>query len=218
MNTSMQHFFDSLQSSKNIRYLGILAGAGVVGVAGYGVYYYVTMKKSQKAQKALAESSEAFTKALQSEGKDVRWDDVHRAFQTAYDRYGSTWAGPYLLAYQADAYAYEGKLNEALAEMTKALSSLKKSSPVYAFYATKLALMKVDSTDSAVSQAGLKELDALAEDVRNPDRERALYYAGYFAERHGDLKKARASWSAIVQRGAPDSVWVPAAKKKLDSL
>ena len=126
MNISVQNVLDSLQSSKNVRYLGILAGAVVIGVAGWGGYYYFSMKKAQEAQKAFAESMAEYDKALQADSKDAHWDDVVRAFQTAYDRYSSTWAGPYILAYLSQALLQEGKPDEALNVMTKAVVSFNK--------------------------------------------------------------------------------------------
>ncbi len=78
--------------------------------------------------------------------------------------------------------------------------------------------MKIDSKDATQHDAGLRELNMLAENVKNPERERALYYAGYFASKQGDSKKAHAVWTALIQKAESDSSWAAMAKKKLEFL
>ncbi len=131
MNLSIHHVLDSLQNKKNSRYLGFIAGALFLVVAGYGAYYYFAQQKAEEAQKALSESLAEFDKAMQADPKEARWDDVARAFQAAYERYGSTWAGPYLLSYKAQALLQCDKFDEALTTMEKVVSMLPKSSPVF---------------------------------------------------------------------------------------
>jgi predicted negative regulator of RcsB-dependent stress response len=215
MNPSVHNFLNSLQSDKNLRYLGLLAGAVVIGVVVWGGYYLYSSKKAEEAQYALSQAVSEYEKALQGDGKDTRWDEVVHGFQTAYDRYSSTWAGPYLLAYKAQALLHNNNYAEALPAMTTSVASMKKSAPLYYFFATSLALMKADSTDEKIKAAGLKELDDLGENHRNPERERALYYSGLYASQAGDKQKAASVWRVLAQRGAAESPWVLLAEKKL---
>jgi hypothetical protein len=218
MNTSLQQFYATVHNEKNIRYLAVLAGLIVLGLAAWGGYSYITLKRSEEAQKALSEGIAEFDRAHTGEEKETHWDDVVRGFQTGYERYSSTWAGPFFLVYKSQALLANHKFDEALAEMTKAVAAMKKSSPLYYFYVTKLALMKLDSQDKATKDAGMQELTALAENAKNPERERALYYAGYFAYGSGDVKKAQNFWVTLLQRAAPESHWAPLAKKKLEVI
>lgn len=218
MNTALQQFYASVQNEKNVRYLGILAGLIILGLAAWGGYSYMTMKRAEEAQKALSEGVAEFERASAEEDKEAHWDDVVRGFQTGYDRYSGTWAGPYFLVYKAQALLAQNKFDEALAEMTKAVAAIKKSSPLYYFYSTKLALMKLDSKDKGLQDAGMQELIAFAENAKNPERERALYYAGYYAYGHGDVKKAQSFWVTLIQRAAPESSWAGLAKRKLETI
>lgn len=218
MKSLISGFIPSKKVAKQMRYLiGLLALALFI-MACMAIYSYFKVRNSQAGHKAFMESLAEYDKNISAPTNEQKWNDVIRAFDTAYQRYGNTPLGPSMLAYKAQALIYDNKFDAALDTMIKAVSIIKKSSPLYYIYLTKLSLMKIDSAEAKVKEAGKQELNMLADDIKNPERDWASYYVGYFASVEGEIEKARVIWSALIGRAAKDSAWAALAKQKLAFL
>lgn len=214
----IQDFFFDLQKKKYVRYLLILAGMVAAGAAGWGIYSYTLTKKAQDAQEAFSQALAEFEKNLQAEEKSQRWDEIVQAFDAGYEHYAQTPLGPYFLAYKAQALLYGNKPEKALEATAKLVASITKSSPLYYLYATKLALMKIDSPDKNIHDQGASELADLSQDVQNLQRDWAAYALGSYALSHGDKEKAIQIWSPLVARAGTKSTWGSLAQRKLALL
>jgi hypothetical protein len=203
--------------NKQVVYLAILLGVAIVGAGGFGIYKYFSIQKAKEAHSAFQDSLIEFNKMLQVDPKNQKWEQVVKIFDTAYQRYGSSVMGPYLLAYKAEALVYDNKLEDAIKIMSNSVNSLKQKSPLYYVYAIKLALMKTDSKDSKAKAEGEKELETLANDTKNFQRDEAIYYAGINAIANKNIAKAREFFSKF-PAGGKESVWAKDAKVKLASL
>lgn len=213
----IQDFLIDLQKKKYVRYLMVLIAAATIGTAIYGAYTYFLTKKAQEAQQAFSQALHEFEKNAQAERTEQRWDEIVQAFDTGFQRYAHTAFGPYFLAYKAQALLYSNKFQEALDVMSKLMSSMPQSSPLYALYATKFALMKIDSTDENIHKQGLHELESLSLDINNAQRDWAAYSLGAYMLDHGDREKAIQAWSQLIAR-AGQSPWGSLAQKKLALL
>lgn len=162
----------------------ILAGALAAGWYGYGWY---KRSKEQAAYKDLAESIDGYDKVRSGMGQaEEKWTDIERGFREGAQRNSSSTLQPYFLLYQAEALIEQGKQQEAIALMDKAIPLISKSNPLYYAYAIKRALMKTDASDEATKSQGRKELSGLAQDAQNPLQDMARYYAGLDALEQGD--------------------------------
>lgn len=204
-----QKFASQLTSNKALQNnINLAAGAfALVGllVAGWYGYSWYNRSKEQAAYKDLAESLDAYSKVRQSMGHgEEKWTDIERGFKEGAQRNSSSKLQPYFLVFQADALIEQGKHQEALPLMDKAVSLLSKSNPLYYQYAIKRALMKTDAADEATQKQGRQELADLAKDATNPLQDMARYYAGLDALNQGDRSAAETILKEI-QPGAKES-------------
>lgn len=179
----------SLQQNINAA-VGALVLVGLLAAGWYGYNWY-SSSKEQTAYKDLAESLDAYSKMRQGMGHgEEKWSDLERGFREGAQRSGSSKLHPYFLVFQADALSEQGKHQEALALMDKAVPLISKKNPLYYLYAIKRALMKTDAADDAMQKQGRQELAHLAQDTANPLQDMARYYAGLDALGTGDRAKA----------------------------
>lgn len=205
----------SFFNDKENKYLAIgLVAAGIIAGGWYGYAWY---KKNleQKAQKDFSAAVQDYYKMLGSGAKASSWEDFEKGLAIFADKHSSSVLAPYFLAYQADAYINQGKVKEGLDTLDKALSKMQKDLPVYYMYATKKALIKLDSSDVAMRQEGLKELDALSQDKENPTQDMALFYLGNNALRMGNDSEAEKFWKQLINCAGSKSVWTQRAKEML---
>jgi hypothetical protein len=211
---AVQDLLYTLRTRKEVRYVLLGVACALLGLAAFGIYSYFMTKKAQEAQEQLSQNLSEFKKTMQAKPEDQKWDAMAQLFGDGHARYGHTSLGPYFLVYKAQSLLYGGYLEQALDTMDAVMKDLKKSSPLYYLYATKRALIKSDVKGAE----GIQELEKLANDLHNPNRDFAAYYAGYYAGRAGDKKKAERFWYALVQQRAEDSPWASLAAKKLATL
>ncbi len=202
--------------SKKIQFKYVFIGALVLGiaVAGYFGYRYIIARNTRAAQLVFAEGLEAFTTMSQAKPNDRKWQEVATTFDEAYKRYPRTAFSPAMLAYKAQALVFDNQLAAAVDVMQTVVSSLRKSSPLYYPYKTKLALLKHDSSDKVLQETGAQELDALAKTIQNPVQDWAQYYLGYFAMLDGDSTRAQAVWNELISQHEK-SAWTTLARKQL---
>jgi predicted negative regulator of RcsB-dependent stress response len=214
----MHDFGSALRRNKSLQLVIAIIVASVTIVAGWWAYSFYTMKKTQKAHQVFVDCYAEFEKNMSAQKGQARWDDVARAFDIAYQRYGSSVYGPAFLAYKATALIHNDKLEDAIPVMQKAVDLLKHSSLLYPSYALKLALMKIDSTKPSLQQEGQTLLKELADDDKNPQQDAALYYAGAQALLRNDRAAAKTYFGKAVKVGPEHSGFRHNAQIKLDAL
>lgn len=214
----LDHVGASLRRNKSLQMIiAIIIASGFI-VAGWAGYSFYTFKKTQKAHQVFVDCFAEFEKNMSAPKGQARWDDVVRAFDIAYQRYGSSVFGPSFLAYKASALIYQDKLEDAIPVMQKAVDALKHRSLLYPSYALKLALMKIDSSKQAVQQEGQTLLKGLADDDKNPQQDAALYYAGVQAMVRNDRVAAKDYFAKAVRVAPEHSAFKTIAQAKLDAV
>jgi len=216
----LNSILDPLIAQKHFVLSGIVVLLAVVGsLVTYKVH---VTSREQAAQKTFSECLEEYYKIMNGD-KSEQWQEVERAFALGYERHKSANLAPYFLAFQAEALVQQKKQPEAIALMDTLLSSLSHSSPLYANYATKRALMKLDLADDAEYQKiGLQELTLLAHDKNNNAKDLALFYLGYYFWSNNDFAGAKKEWTELTELNQKEakypSVWAQLAQMKLQQL
>jgi hypothetical protein len=112
---------------------------------------------------------------------------------------------PYFLVMQADAMLGGNKKElkkQAMLLFDQARSLLPKTSPLSYLYATKQALVSIDTyegnSDNADESWGVDQLKKLAIDAKNPQRDVALYYLGLYYSSKNQADQATATWKELV--------------------
>jgi predicted negative regulator of RcsB-dependent stress response len=193
------------------RHLGI--AMVLVGIGGLGWYFYqdYRLDKAQQAQIAFSDLFEERSKALAG---SVAWDHMSLSADLAYHAHESTWAGPYLLLIEVDALIRENNIKEAMLVLDKAAQKLTPSNPFWHSIMLKRALLRLSSQDETVRNEAeaLELLTALAYDLKNPNRDAALYYLGYAYQVAGNKEKSEEAWRLLKEEFSADdetlSPWV----------
>ena len=109
---------------------------------------------------------------------------------------------------------------DAIGLMESALKKLSSSNSLYNFYQSKLALIKIDSTQDDIRSAGLKSLGTLADDKSNKARDMALFYLGSYFWDKDEMSKAREAWQTLVDlpKGRVRSPYVQLIQDKLEQI
>lgn len=209
--SEIRYFFNNKYlTSKNILlFLGLVALVLTI-ILGYILY---SKNYNQKAFEMFSESVVEYQKALGS-GSSQDFANAERAFAASYKAYNKSTVSPFMLSYQADAALRSGNQKEAIDLMQKALNAIELNSPVYYLYATKLALMQLDSNDESVKVQGKDLLEKLSKIFNNPYKDMASYYLGYQVWVAGDFDSAKKYWQVLAQAGQ-DSIWAALASSKL---
>ena len=198
----------------------LLACALIAGGGWYGYHYFATQKEEQ-AHTILVDCFHEYEQALHGKSK---WEDVANMCQAGYEKYSSTKAGSYIYSVLVDALIAQQQLPEALEKITFMINRISAQSPVYNLYRTKEALIKLDMADQSVQQAGLAQLEQLAQDKKNLYADQASYYVGLYYRQQGQLDKAREIWNALIAINADimqdqaRSVWASLAQEKMNGL
>ncbi len=211
----IQDYVFTLHKNKYIRYLLFLVCCALLGLTIWGAYAYFEAKKVEEAQKAFSQALTEFEKNVQAERAMQHWEEVISAFDAGYQKYGGTPFAPYFLAYKAQSLLYANKPEAALEVTAHVVNGAKKSSPLYYLYATKLALMKIDGVDQAMREQGLGDLENLASDIKNPQRDWAAYELGAYFLAVGNKGRANQVWAQLAARGGSNSVWAISAQRQL---
>jgi len=201
----------------NIRYVCLAVAGIVLLAAGIGGYRWHRLNKQEKAQEAFASCMREYERA---ERDATLWPNAQLVFRLALEKNQNTNLTPTLLAYQAETLLHMNKPEEALASMTKAVEQLPASSDLYHLYATKQALMMIDSADQTVKEKGFALLTKVAHDTTNMTRDMALYYVGLYYWTQDELEKAGTVWSELLAltEKAPASPWAERARQKIEQL
>jgi hypothetical protein len=199
----------------------VIGGAVVISsllIAGGSFWWY---KRYQQQQ-----ASYAFVGALEDSERATRTElpsketisELEQAFFAGAQRYASTNLAPFFEAFASEMQLRKGDATQALGTLQHALQDMTSSSPYYYLYATKIALMQLDSADEVVRTAGRKTLQELADNSKNSYRDMARYYLGLHEWTSGNRLAAKDIWSALDTKAEKLSVWTRLVEDKLALL
>lgn len=195
--------------------MGTVALLVVVG-GGLG-YRWWSQYRTEHAHAELAKAIELFGRAEKENTANV-WEEADRSFAQGYAQYASTSLAPYFLVFQSEIAARQGNSTKARTLLENALQAMSTRTPGYGAYAVKLALVQMDSAETAVVEKGKQGLQSIANDAHNPDRNMAIYYQGLHTFERGDRAAAEKIWQPLFGSQAADSLWSQFAQAKLDYL
>lgn len=204
-------------SDKISRYGFIVMVAIVVFVALFYGYRWYVVSREKTVQKIFSEQVMEYSKARTPEQLGTMAIDL----KSGHDQYASSRLAPYFTAYEVDAFLKLGKKTEALASLDALIASLSSSNPLINVYKTKRALLKFDMDDAALQESGIKELQQLAQDVHNKDRDLAQFYLGLHYYVADNLNEAKKVWQDLIESSLDSqnpSPWAEQAKQRLESL
>jgi tetratricopeptide (TPR) repeat protein len=211
---------ESAKSYKYSREITIVFMIGLFISAGIWGYKWWSFKREADAQKSLSECIYAYQEALQ--GKDESWPTVSMMLTIGYERHRSSSLAPYFLVFDSDTLLKQGRQEEAICRLDEAIKALPTDSQLGDLYKTKLSLIKMDSEDQIVREEGLKELNELAYNEKNDNRDMALYYLGLYHWSRDDLKEAQAVWQPLIEIFKKEklgaSPWAEMASTKLEQI
>lgn len=205
ISNRINNVYNYFGTKKGLQLLSSVVLGLVLVSAGFAGYHWYSLHRTQQAHTIFAQCMQEFERALSSDDASL-WTDVERAFATGYKSYPRTAIAPYFLAFQAEALIHQDKQEEARVLFADAVKKISKSSPLYYLYATKLALMNMDT----------QLLTKLADDHKNSYRDMALYYLGYCAFVANDRDTAEKTWARLVREQGNSSVWANLAQAKLE--
>lgn len=173
----------------------------------YGAFSYYRSSLSEKAHEAFMRHYASFEKISSENGKPSQ--ELLAVVAQDYAQYKRSSFGSFFLALQAEMQQLTGNKQEALESMDKAIQGMSTADPVlYYVYATKHALMQIDATDPSVQTRGRKALEKLANTIKNPMRDMAIFYMGYQAFLEQDNAGVHTAWSKLFDaQGNPASAW-----------
>lgn len=187
----------------------LIAGACIIA-SGVGFYFFMQHQahKQGKAQLAFAQT---LAEVKHGEKNADLWPNAELAAKTGHRTYKSSSLAPYFLTIESQVAERQGKIKEALVSLEEAVAAMGKNSPFYTVFKTKVSLMKLDSDDVALQTAGFNELESLAQDHSNKQRDEALYYLGEYYLNHNDTVRAKETWQKLVNEfpGTQDSAMSP---------
>ena len=196
----------------------VIIGIAIVCAAGVGVYGYIQYRISQEEQ-AQVVFSNCMDELRRSYGDPSLWPTAELASITAYRHHSGSALGPYFLALEVQTLLAQGKLSEAVTSLERVISMLPTRSPFYSLYTLQLALMKLDHSDEAMRQEGLKALEKIALDQKNIHRDQALYYLGEYYANQNNQERAKELFHQLVvaypEGGLAASPWASLAQQKL---
>jgi len=208
----------SIQSLFN-RYskeLIITVGIILFGIAAAYGYWMYRNYQEEAAQRAFATCIEELNNAQHDQSL---WPTVALAAMTGYRQHSNSSLAPYFLALEVQALLGQGKLDDAILSMDRVLGMISKNSPLYFSYAIQHARMKLDSDNETVKNAGLRDLEALAQNTKNKNRDQALYYLADHLALHGSFDRAKELLNQLIvafpEGGLAASPWAALAQEKL---
>lgn len=208
-----------LKSNRFKMYL--LYSISLIAIGGFFVFRWYSYSYQEKAQRVYAEAADQFRTGLS--GVQGAWLDLEFISQLGYEHYSSSLFGPYFLALKAEGQLQQKKYQEAISTLDQMMQQLSSDSPLFFVYATKNALIKLDSQDQKVREQGVKELASVAYNPKNIYRDEARYYLGLCQLIAGEREAAKTTWMSLVEEysayeSEKASPWVGLAENKLIGL
>lgn len=208
----------------------------LVGLVGIGLFIAVTggvtlyrwhiNRQQRLAQLAFSESLEVYHQAwavdltpeLEAEKLGL-WEEVELAFKSAHEQNGSSTFGPFYVAFEAQAMAHQGKIQEAVDLLDKAMRALTKYPQFYYLFKTTQALILFEDKDQ---QKAIDALKAVAMDEKNPMAAMAYFYLGEYYLYQQDQAHAKEAFNKAITTQGNDvrfaSPWMALAQAKVQQL
>lgn len=209
--------FDGKGAQERIRNLIIALGVIALLIAAFLGYRWHLTSREQIAQAQFEESISRYNQAKNSE----EFESVAAELKSAHDQNSSSSIAPYFTAYEVDALIKLGKHDEAIKALDSLIASLSSSNPMINLYKTKRALIKIDNKEEQIKQAGLAELETLAHDTKNKNRDEAQFYLGLYHYVADNMELAKKAWQELVEQSVESknpSPWSEQAKSRLETL
>lgn len=219
MHTNQIDIFQQLISIYNrYRTLVTVVTTGILICIGLGIYLYFSWsQKKQAAYQALSETLIEHDRAYTS--PDL-WSDVEFGGRTGYRQFTGSVVAPYFIFLQAEALIQIGKLAEALEAMKQGIEKLPKKSPLYDYFALKVARLKMSMADQSMQNEGLQEIETIARDEQVLARDKALYILAEYYEQQGDVQKSIDTWQRLadIEQKGMVSPWILSAREKVTKV
>jgi predicted negative regulator of RcsB-dependent stress response len=206
----------------------VLGGGLMVLLAGgfYGYRSYMVQRNAE-AFGALGHYVERYLKNDSDKKVGARLDDG--ALELEAQAFSGSAAAPYFSTYKAQDLLNQGKVAEAADVLKKAVANMSSASPLTALYKVKLALVQLDVDDQAVQNEGMALLKKIADDVKSPAWDAAVYYLGRYSWVKGDVEDAKKIWApalALVEQARAEgsasryseSPWLARAQTLLKNI
>ena len=129
--------------------------------------------------------------------KNPQWLELLNKFEDNYKKHAYSSLLPYYQSYKVHILLRQGERDAALATLDEMITTMK-ASPIIGLYEMERALVKLDSNDIAVNNAGLDELKKLAYDSKNIYNDSAMFYLGRYYWATDQIDDARLVWQKLV--------------------
>jgi predicted negative regulator of RcsB-dependent stress response len=200
------------------KYASIACGVALVATGLFYGYRWYVVYREREAQAVLSD----YIHKAQS-GSEASLAAIETLFQEGAQKQSGSYLEPYFLVFQANALIKEGKLDDAIAVMEKAIADMSKNNLLLPLFETKRALMQLDSGVEATKQAGFQKLTELAHNVNNPYADMALFFLGNYYWSADKLDDAKQVWQELIeaqrkQEIVASSPWAQLAHSKLQQI
>jgi predicted negative regulator of RcsB-dependent stress response len=206
------------QREMYVKYASIGVGITIIATALFFGHRWYVMHREREAQALLAE----YIHKTQTDSS-LSLPDAAALFQEGAQKQSGSYLAPYFLVFQANALVKEGKIDEAIEIIEKALAGMSQDNPLVPLFEVKRALMQLDSTQAPIKEAGLKRLTELARDTNNTYADMALFYLGNYYWSINDLNQAKMVWEDLIniqlkEQLVSPSPWAQLAQIKLQQI
>lgn len=176
----------------------VLAASTGIALLGWWGYRTFSMARDRRAQLALVEQLDRLDGVRANVNADpISWEALEVGFGRGYIEHSASSMAPFFLVFQADALAHMGQHDEALKVLDKAVERMTPRTDVYYLYATKRAVMRLDSSDEKIGAQGKRELLDLAQTAGNSSQGLAWYHLLEYAIVHRDEELRKLAYNKI---------------------
>lgn len=134
-----------------------------------------------------------------------KWKNVEEIFKKGYQKHRRTGLGSMFHAYQANALARLGDIDQAIDTLQATIKEIT-SKEIKDFYILNLALLQLDAKEEVIREAGFEKLVQLAQDDQSNANESALYYLGAYYWDKKDYAQVKNYWQQLmVKYGLKDA-------------
>lgn len=223
MAVQMIPWYQKVLGTEKQRVVYAKYGAIALGVAFiltglfFGHRWYVVYRE-REAQAVLAD----YMHKAQVDS-DASLAAIEMLFQEGAQKQSGSYLEPYFLVFQANTMIKEGKLDDAIGIMEKAIATMSKNNLLLPLFEVKRALMQLDSKVEATKDAGFQKLTELAHNVNNPYADMASFFLGNYYWSEDKLDEATKVWQELIeaqrkQEIVASSPWAQLAQSKLQQI
>jgi len=200
------------------KYASMTLGAATIVVGLFFGYRWYVVYREREAQAVLAD----YIHKAQVDS-DTSLAAMEALFQEGAQKQSGSYLEPYFLVFQANTLIKEGKLDDAVSIMEKAIARMSKDNVLLPLFEIKRALMQLDSSIEANNQAGSQKLKELAYDVKNRYADMALFFLGHHYWSVDNLEEAKKVWQELIEMQRKEQIvssspWAQLAQIKLQQI